>query len=122
VLMLRERLPLPLTLVDVFDVADHWLARVAFLWHEHGVIGEFDGRIKYRRDGVATAEAEDVVYREKLREDRIRHAGWVVVRWTWAALETPGAVTSKIRGSHRPAQRGSGPTGRFVVPRLSTQK
>ncbi|UYP18442.1 hypothetical protein OED52_17550 [Rhodococcus sp. Z13] len=122
VLMIRERLPLPLEQVDVFDANDRWLARVDFLWPELGVLGEFDGRIKYRRDGVATADAEDVVYREKLREDRLRHAGWVVLRWTWADLETPGALASKFRDAVALAQRGSGPVGRYVVRGLPTQK
>ena len=31
-LMLDERLPVPLTQVDVLDAADRWLARVDFLW------------------------------------------------------------------------------------------
>ncbi|MEE2060293.1 hypothetical protein [Rhodococcus artemisiae] len=122
VLMSREQLPTPLTQVDVLDSAGRWLARVDFLLPQHGVIGEFDGRIKYRRDGVATTDAEDVVYREKLREDQLRHAGWVVVRWTWADVETPGAVAAKIRGAIALAQRGSGPTGTFKVRRLATQK
>ncbi|MDO1486751.1 Uncharacterised protein [Rhodococcus rhodochrous] len=122
ILMVDERLPIPLTQVDVLDAADRWLARVDFLWRDHGVIGEFDGRIKYRRDGVATKDAEDVVYQEKLREDRLRQAGWVVVRWTWDELENPGALASKIRAAMGLAQRGSGPVGRYVVRRLSTQK
>ncbi|MEE2034301.1 type IV toxin-antitoxin system AbiEi family antitoxin domain-containing protein [Rhodococcus chondri] len=111
VLMVREQLPLPQTQVDVFDEFGNWLARVDFLWQEHGVIGEFDGRIKYRRDGVATTDAEDVVFREKLREDRLRHAGWVVVRWTWADLERPGVVAERIRRGFALAARGTVPTG-----------
>ncbi|MGX6508826.1 hypothetical protein [Rhodococcus sp. SJ-2] len=122
VLMIGEQLPIPLEQVDVFDATGRWLARVDFLLPDHGVIGEFGGRIKYRRDGVATTDAEDVVYREKLREDRLRHAGWVVVRWTWGDVETPGAVAAKIRGAIALAQRGSGPTGTFKVRRLTTQK
>lgn len=122
ILMLDERLPVPLAQADVLDAADRWLARVDFLWAEHGVIGEFDGRIKYRRDGVATKDAEDIVYQEKLREDRLRQAGWVVVRWTWDDLETPGALASKIRAAMELAGRGSGPVGRYVVRRLTTQK
>lgn len=115
VLFAREHLPMPLTQVDVFAPAGKWLARVDFLWPDHGVIGEFDGRIKYRRDGVASTDAEDVVYQEKLREDRLRHAGWVVVRWTWADLGTEGAVAAKIRDAFTLAARGSGPVGRYAT-------
>lgn len=115
VLFVREQIPLPLTQVDVFSADGRWLARVDFLWPEHGVIGEFDGRIKYRRDGVATTAAEDVVYREKLREDALRHAGWTVVRWTWQDLGTRGAVATKVREAFARAARGSGPTGRYAT-------
>ena len=119
VLIVREQLPIPETQADIFDEAGRWLARVDFLFPDHGVIGEFDGRIKYRRDGVASADAEDVVYQEKLREDRVRHAGFVVVRWTWADLQTPGVVAAKIRDAIALASRGSGPTGSFLIRKLT---
>lgn len=115
VLFVREQIPMPLTQVDIFSVDGRWLARVDFLWPEHGVIGEFDGRIKYRRDGVASSAAEDVVYREKLREDALRHAGWTVVRWTWHDLGNRGAVAAKVREAFTRASRGSGPTGRYAT-------
>ena len=47
-----------------------------------GVIGEFDGNLKYRADQVSDAPPEDSLWREKLREDRIRRHSRVV-RWTW---------------------------------------
>lgn len=119
VLMIADQLPLPLEQVDVCDAVGRWLARVDFLLPEHGVIGEFDGRIKYRRDGVAAADAEDVVFQEKLREDRLRHAGWVVVRWTWGDLTTPDAVATRIRAGIALAAKGSGPTGSFDTRKLA---
>lgn len=57
----------------VFGYAD-------FGWGD--LVGEFDGRVKYRADGFATAGAEDAVWREKLREDKIRRTHRVV-RWIW---------------------------------------
>lgn len=57
----------------VFGYAD-------FGWAD--LIGEFDGRVKYRADGFAAAGAEDAVWREKLREDMIRRTHRVV-RWIW---------------------------------------
>ncbi|WP_226437400.1 type IV toxin-antitoxin system AbiEi family antitoxin domain-containing protein [Rhodococcus yananensis] len=117
--MVGEQLPVPLTQVDVFDEEGRWLARVDFLFPEHGVVGEFDGRIKYRRDGVATDDAENVVYREKLREDGLRHAGWVVVRWTWSDLSTPGVLAARLRGGFELAARGPGPVGRFTTGKLT---
>ncbi|UIJ36253.1 hypothetical protein [Allobranchiibius sp. GilTou73] len=46
------------------------------------LIGEFDGRVKYRADGFSGGAAEEVVWREKLREDAIRRTHRVV-RWIW---------------------------------------
>ncbi len=51
------------------------IGRVDFLWPEQRVVGEFDGRLKYRRP-------EDL-WAEKRREDRLRE-GYEVVRWVWS--------------------------------------
>ncbi|MBO1756308.1 hypothetical protein [Allobranchiibius sp. CTAmp26] len=54
--------------------------RADFGWD--GVIGEFDGRLKYGVDHAGDGAIQDVLWREKVREDRIRrHAS--VARWTW---------------------------------------
>ena len=55
-------------------------------WPELGTVGEFDGMIKYGRLVQPGEKPGNVVYREKLREDRIRDLGWQVVRWMWAEL------------------------------------
>jgi very-short-patch-repair endonuclease len=64
-----------------------------FCWPTHRVIGEFDGIGKYLRekwtDGRTTAE---VVIDEKRREDRLRRLGWMVVRWGWNDVMTPGRL------------------------------
>ena len=67
--------------------------RVDFAWVGAGVVGEFDGKVKYGRCLGQGADPGEVVYREKLREDAIRDAGWRVVRWTWADL-SPFAPTA----------------------------
>lgn len=49
-----------------------------------GLIGEFDGDRKYRATGDAGDTAsEDIVIKEKRREDRARQVGWRFARWTW---------------------------------------
>jgi len=59
-------------------------------WPELRVIGEADGMAKY-------TQREDLIG-EKLREDRMRALGWVVVRWTWREiLTTPELVVARIR-------------------------
>ncbi|MBN9759420.1 hypothetical protein Ae406Ps2_3642 [Pseudonocardia sp. Ae406_Ps2] len=72
--------------------------RTDFAWPEHGVVGEFDGRMKYGRTLHPDEDLEDVLWREKQREDRIRAIGLTVVRWTWYDID------------------GRGPNG--MVPRL----
>ncbi|MCF8610720.1 hypothetical protein L5G28_11205 [Gordonia sp. HY285] len=59
-------------------------------------VGEFDGLVKYRRDMRNGEEPEDVVIREKIREDELRDLGLDVARWTWDDLRT-GRVVSIVR-------------------------
>lgn len=80
------------------------IGTVDFAWPEHGVILEFDGKVKYQkylRDGEDPA---DVVFREKKREDRIREVtGWTVIRVTWADLADPAQLIARIRRAMRRA-------------------
>ena len=60
---------------------------VDFWWPEFGVVGEFDGDVKYRDASVRRGRSpEQVVIDEKRREDALRATPGVraVVRWTWA--------------------------------------
>lgn len=52
------------------------------------VLVEFDGRVKY--------EDRQALWEEKLREDRIRSQGWVVVRVTMADLRDPAALRARV--------------------------
>ncbi|UGQ57150.1 hypothetical protein LSF60_17925 [Rhodococcus pyridinivorans] len=70
--------------------------RVDFFW-ENGIVGEFDGRIKY--------SAPRDVFDEKLRQDAIRDAGYEVVRWTWAELERFDVVAERLRQAARRAAK-----------------
>jgi hypothetical protein len=69
-----------------------------FAWPEHGLIGEFDGKVKYGallRDGETPSDA---VFREKQREDRLRRAtGFRVVRITWEMLAAPLQTAAYVR-------------------------
>lgn len=69
-------------------------ARVDFWWGA-GVVGEFDGRVKYRGDAGDPAQ---VVWDEKRREDGLRSLGLIVVRWTWDEMwHTPEKVVARLR-------------------------
>ena len=85
----REGIPMPTSQFPVRAANGDAFARSDFGWEEHRTIGEFDGAQKYGRLLRPGERAGDRIYQEKLREDRIRDAGFQVVRWTWDDLEQP---------------------------------
>lgn len=92
-------------------VDDHGLIGYAdFGWV--GVIGEFDGRGKYGVGAdIDPAEAGQIVYAEKLREDRIRRLGLGVARWGWAELYRPAVIAHRVRQAHAACGRQPGRAG-----------
>ncbi|WP_341230621.1 type IV toxin-antitoxin system AbiEi family antitoxin domain-containing protein [Nocardioides salarius] len=90
-------LPEPVLQHEVRDDRGWLIGRVDFAWPEQRLIVEFDGREKYhsmRRDGESI---EEMVLREKTREDRLREAtGWTVIRITWADLHQPGRLLARL--------------------------
>lgn len=81
----------PIPQVVIHEGDGTFLARVDFLLEGTRVIVEFDGMGKY-------ASHEDLVA-EKRREMRLRRAGYVVVRLTWADLGHPERVRILIQGA-----------------------
>ena len=67
------------------------IGRVDFLVGDRVVV-EFDGLVKY-----AGADGREALAAEKRREDRLRAAGYEVVRLTWPDLERPEQVARSIR-------------------------
>ena len=84
VVMHRASLPAPEPQVSIHDERGRFVARVDFAWLEHGVVGEADGRIKYRDGDVVR-----VIEAEKERQSRLEALGLVVVRWGWRDLQGP---------------------------------
>lgn len=73
------------------------IGRVDFWWPALRVVGEFDGRVKYRVDGVADQRRlEERVWAEKRREDRLRAAGLGVARWVWDDACTPARLVDVL--------------------------
>lgn len=76
-----------------FRLPDGRLARVDFFWPEIGLVGEFDGEMKYSRArDLSDLEPADVVIAEKRREDGLRALGHDVARWGWPELREPRAL------------------------------
>jgi hypothetical protein len=75
--------PAPELQVDLYDARGNWIARVDKLFRAERTVVEVDGKIKFTDPKIDPREA---LWEEKLREDKIREAGWQVVRLTWGHL------------------------------------
>ena len=83
-----------------------------------GVIGEFDGKLKYRvPPGASPEEAAEIVWREKKREDRLR-VGSRVARWTWEVALDRDRLGRRTRG----AGGATGPSRLVVRPRCTAKR
>lgn len=71
--------------------------RVDFGWVGRRTVGEFDGKIKYGRLLRPGQDPGEVVFEEKVREDRLRAEGLAVVRWIWRELDDFTPVAARIR-------------------------
>lgn len=79
-----------------FEVrTEEGIFRADFAWPELRVILEFDGDVKYSEFGPTA----DVLRAERLRENALIEAGWVVVRIRWAELAAPGLVLAKLQAA-----------------------
>jgi len=95
-------------LQHAFTDGDGLIGHADFWWDRVGVLDEFDGLVKYRdpamRGGLS---AEDVVVREKIREDRLRALTEVrgVVRTVWADFSRPEGIAADLERSVLPRER-----------------
>ena len=79
-------LPLPEPQAELCDQTGSLLARVDFWWRAFGLVGEFDGAVKYTGLVKPGEEPAQAILAEKRREQRLLDAGCFVVRWTWQDL------------------------------------
>ena len=91
-------LPRPV-LQHVRDRSGRHVGQVDFWWPRAGVIGEYDGEVKYGRLLRPGQDPAEVVYREKLREDALRAQPGVrtVVRWTWRDVDEFDELATRLR-------------------------
>jgi hypothetical protein len=89
-----QNVPPALWQATLSDDGGAFLGRVDGWWAE-GVAGEADGRVKYglaalEHGGVSAAGLAAALDDERRREDRLRRAGVLVVRWTAGDVLDPG--------------------------------
>lgn len=94
--LLLAGLPLPQEQVEIFDEAGVLVARVDFLWPDHGVVGEVDGAAKYGDLLEPGRTSQDAVMAEKHREAGLRRLGYWVTRWGWREAGRPASLASLV--------------------------
>lgn len=91
--MFHLNLPKPILQRELHD--GEGLIGLGDFWWE-GVVGEFDGKVKYRIPAGATAEeASRILWAEKRREDRIRTRARMA-RWVWFDALRPDRLLQKL--------------------------
>ncbi len=104
--MARLGLPTPVLQFPVTD-AGRLVATTDFGWETEGLVGEADGKVKYGTLLKPGQQAIDALMAEKRREERIRGAGFWVVRWGWAEASDPQRLGAILRRGfdHAPGLR-----------------
>ena len=114
--MHEAELPPPDLQVLICD-DDGPIGRTDFCWAAQRTVGEADGFGKYRSaDGSADFAA---LRAEKVREDRLREAGFEVFRFTWEeAVHRPAVIDARARRAFaRAGGRSASTTGGGVLLR-----
>ncbi len=88
--------PAPTLQHEVFDSSGRLIGRSDFCWEAQRTLGEFDGRVKYGRLLEPGQTSNDVIYREKIREDAMRDEDWQMVRWTYPEIRTPMVIAKRL--------------------------
>lgn len=69
--------------------------RVDFYWPQLRLVGEADGMGKYLADGD-TARTVESLRAQRHREQRLRDAGYEIVRWDWPTAKDPALLAARI--------------------------
>ncbi|TWG99242.1 hypothetical protein L615_002700000230 [Nocardioides sp. J9] len=104
-LLRRQRIPAPIPQLEIRHPSGRVAGRVDFAWPERRVMLEFDGMQKYHRFRRPGESIEEMVIREKQREDLLRElTGWLMIRLVWVDLDYPQRTADRIlRGFARAA-------------------
>jgi len=91
--------------IEIRDEAGRFVARVDLGYLDHGVLIEFDGKVKYTALLRPGQDVTDAVLAEKTREERLTRLGWLVVRVSWADLGRPDVLAGRVRAACQDRRR-----------------
>ncbi|RFA18285.1 type IV toxin-antitoxin system AbiEi family antitoxin domain-containing protein [Subtercola boreus] len=93
---------------EYFD-ADGFIGATDFAWPGYRLVGEVDGRQKYLKPEYLKGRTPgEVVYEEKVREDRLRALSLGVVRWDWWRAIDPARLHPFLRAAGVPLRAARG--------------
>ncbi|GAB3813814.1 type IV toxin-antitoxin system AbiEi family antitoxin domain-containing protein [Tessaracoccus terricola] len=93
----RFGVPMPDLQVKIRDAAGELVARADFLWDEHKLVGEVDGKWKYGQLLKPGVTPEDAIMAEKEREEALRGEGYWPVRWGWTLANDGPGLARRVR-------------------------
>jgi hypothetical protein len=90
-------MPAPVLQFEVRDANGELIGIADWAWPRHGVLGEFDGLVKYGRLLRPDEEPGDAVFREKRREDLLReHTRFAILRLIWSHYDDRASIGERF--------------------------
>ena len=91
--LMREGLPRPELQIVIHTRLGSFRADLG--WHEWKLVLEFDGFVKYSQ--ASGVDANEVLFKEKRRQEAIEEEGWSVLRFTANDRARPGDLFRRVR-------------------------
>ena len=90
-------IPAPELQFHVHDGAGQLVGITDWWWEQFGLLGEFDGRVKYGRLLKPGQDPGDVVFKEKQREDLLREiTDCRMIRFVWSDYSSPLTILQRF--------------------------
>lgn len=98
----RHGLPAPVAQYAVNAPSGELIGVADWAWPDHGLLGEFDGQVKYGRLLRPGQDPGSAVFEEKRREDRMREVtGYRMLRLVWDDYAWPDQTAARVRQALR---------------------
>ncbi|KAA1422611.1 hypothetical protein FE697_010490 [Mumia zhuanghuii] len=88
-------LPMPDLQFVVVDAYGEPIGRTDYAWHDHRLLGEFDGKIKYARGFVEGKDPDDIVMDEREREKQLCARRYGMIRFVWRDVWRPSVAEAR---------------------------